>query len=600
MKTKFSVLILLQLFIVYGTFSQQKFSFKCGGSACDFSYDSPSSQAGFTLASGIVFKVIVADVSKISKIEFQDSHLSPVISLNNTQLLTLNSQGIITLNIGTNKKIISFENAGEVPYPFNIVVTYNNVKSPSGLIGNASVNTDMENQNGNGLSDKNIYTGIAYYDAITISNLIKQNEYSCLYDFMHTYYFTSSSTLTKDELITASNGNDYFKDIFQNNINGAGIACPHSGFSSLALSSIGNLDVTNLADGFAKFLVKRTKEELSVTFFDRFNKFISDDKYKDARILFPQTYATLQAIGDQIYNYKAYINSLRESFEKDLNGLLPNLKEVINNGRYADFFTAHPDLKAVCLSSIDIGNGLINKQQPGEIIATYDVSQLDVLSNKNIKAAVQILQLFSKSLRSLSKDHYWIPADSVELLIKDDLAFKIYLGLIYQQAGDKNIIIQDVAGVSNFQDVLKNSAAKISAFDKYIREFIGQAEIVVTSIKNISGKESDKLTFTDYYGFYNSSLDLMQKASSVYELPGLSSLKPSDDFIKYENIARAGGNIALDINRKNYSSAVINVYSLYSYAFGGSENNIKKISTDKTKTSTEQTDATKLLTDRKT
>jgi len=37
--------------------------------------------------------------------------------------------------------------------------------------------------------------------------------------------------------------------------------------SSLSLSSIGGLDVTNIADGLAKFLVKRTKQELTMAFF---------------------------------------------------------------------------------------------------------------------------------------------------------------------------------------------------------------------------------------------------------------------------------------------------------------------------------------------
>src|SRR5665647_3623905 len=104
MKNKFNTLLLLQLFIANGTFSQQKFSFKCTDSDCGFSYDSPSSQSAFTLASDIVFKIIVPDVSKISKIEFQNDQLSPVISLNNTQLHTLNSRGILTLTINTSKK----------------------------------------------------------------------------------------------------------------------------------------------------------------------------------------------------------------------------------------------------------------------------------------------------------------------------------------------------------------------------------------------------------------------------------------------------------------------------------------------------------------
>jgi len=359
-----------------------------------------------------------------------------------------------------------------------------------------------------------------------------------------------------------------------------------------SISSVGSLNVTNIADGFAKFLVKRTKEELSVAFFEQFNTFISSDKYKDARILFPQTYATLQAIGSQIYNYNAYINSLRESFEKDLDGLLINLPKVIEDGRYKDFFDAHPDLKAICLSSLYVGNGLMIKEHPGKIIADFDVSQLDEIKNINVKASVQILQLFSESLRSTSTEHYWVPTDSLEMLIKDDIAFKIYLGLIFQQSGNIQI---HVGTYKTFQEALKGNASNYTQYDSYLRDFIKQATTVTTNIRNISGKESNKLAFTDYYNFYNSALDLIQKASSINQLPGMDVLELSDDFTKYQIIARAGGNIALDINRKNYSSAVINVFTLYNYAFGGNVDELKVIMNDKTKSASEIESAKSLL-----
>lgn len=335
------------------------------------------------------------------------------------------------------------------------------------------------------------------------------------------------------------------------------------------LKSAGSLDVTNLADGFAKFLVKRTKEELNMAFFDQFCKFITNDKYIDAQILFPQTYTTLLAIGDRIYSYEAYINILRESFEKDLDGLLTNLPKVIEDKSHEEFFNDHPDLKAICLSSLYVGNGLMNKVHPGKIIADYDVSKLDKIPDINIKASIQILKLFSESLRSKSTDHYWVPADSLAMLIKNDVAFNIYLGLIYQKS--EGIKIQ-VGKDTTFQQVLAENASNFKQYDSYLRSFIAQASIVTDNIKNISGKESDKLTFTDYYNFYNSVLDLIQKTSTINQLPGLEGLNFPDDFNKYQNIARMGGNIALDINRRNYNSAVVNIFTLYNYALGGNNN----------------------------
>ena len=98
-----------------------------------------------------------------------------------------------------------------------------------------------------------------------------------------------------------------------------------SGISSFSLSSIGGLDVTNIADGFARFIVKRAKTELSVAFFDKFKTELSKPQYKDMQSLFPQTFRALTAIGDEIYNYESYIQTLRECFEKDLASLITNM-----------------------------------------------------------------------------------------------------------------------------------------------------------------------------------------------------------------------------------------------------------------------------------
>jgi len=436
---------------------------------------------------------------------------------------------------------------------------------------------------------------IAFYDAQLFSEIANGGKKISLRDVntikILRYYVGSDPNIDVGQIIL---NNPFLKEYFSE---GGTASIDQANANKAALksfSSFGNLNVTNLADGFAKFLVKRTKEELSAAFFDKFNTFITDPKYKDARILFPQTYATLQAIGDQIYNYQAYINTLRESFEKDLDGLLSNLPKVIEDGRYKDFFEAQPDLKAICLSSLYVGNGLMNKVHPGKIIADYDVFQLDSIPNKNVKASIQILKLFSESLRSKNVDHYWVPTDSLEMLIKDKVAFKIYLGLIYQQSG--NIQIQ-VGPYKTFQEALNDNVSNYTQYDSYLRDFIRQASTVTANIKNISGKESDKLTFTDYYNFYNSALDLIQKASAINQLPGLKALKFSDDFIKYQNIARTGGNIALDINRKNYSSAVINVFTLYDYAFGGDIDNIKD-SIKNTKNTGTKTEASNLLKDK--
>jgi len=349
--------------------------------------------------------------------------------------------------------------------------------------------------------------------------------------------------------------NPFFENLFEENA-GASLA----GFVDKSVSSIGTLDVTNVADGFARFIVKRTKEELSVAFFDKFRELIGKPEYKDAQILFPQTYAVLTALGDRIYNYKVYINVLRESFEADLAALLPNMQRVIEDDNHAAFFKDHPDAKAVCLSSIYLGNALLNKQHPGRIIAGYpaDVFLADP-TLLDAKGAAETLQLFSESIRSNGAEHYWIGMDTLVRLVDDVVAQNIYLGLIYKKG--ENIKFR----TTTFQLLLAQLKAnkETGQIILFVKEFQRKADQVTEAIKNIAGKEQDKLSFSDYYNFYNATLNLVEHGATIHTLSGLASLKPNEKTTTALQVARLGGLVALDINRRNYSSAVVNVYQLY-------------------------------------
>lgn len=399
-------------------------------------------------------------------------------------------------------------------------------------------------------------------------------------------------SLNETQVLTQYLSNPFLKFQAANAIGGAGVSL--TSFSS-AISSIGNLDVTNLADGFAKFLVERTKEELNIAFFEKFRDVIGKPEYKDVHTLFPQTYATLEVIGDRIYNYSAYINTLRESFEKDLQGLLTNLPKVINDGRYKDFFNSNPQLKAISLSAIYIGKSLKEKVHPGDIIADYDAALLDDVS-KDVKGSVQTLQVFSNSLRSQNTDHYWIDFDSLKLLVNDPIVLKIYLGLIWQQSGD---IAFEKTTLRKVLEFYPENETKFLEVVTYIKGFIKEADILRSDIQNVTGKDKDKLTFTDYYNYYNDALDMIEYATNITQLPVIKdNITLSPKFQNYIRIARAGGDLALDISRRNYSSAIINTYSIYNFAFGGDSLKLKQLSTDTAASSEERSMASSLITDR--
>lgn len=179
---------------------------------------------------------------------------------------------------------------------------------------------------------------------------------------------------------------------------------------------IRSLDVTTLADGMAKFIVTRTKQELNIAFFYKFQEEMKDPKYADLRSLFPQTYQALSAIGSEIYNYEGYLQTLRQCFISDLNALPNNLPDIIENHR--EFFEKYPEMESYLRSGCYIAGELHNKTHPGDILKNFPLNNVESLS-KNSQGSLKTLMLISASLQRypIDEKQYWINLDSLKLLV---------------------------------------------------------------------------------------------------------------------------------------------------------------------------------------
>ena len=199
-----------------------------------------------------------------------------------------------------------------------------------------------------------------------------------------------------------------------------------------ALKAIGGLDVTHLADGFARFIVKRTKAELTMAFFEKFKNTISKTEYEDIRTLFPQTYRTFSVMGTELYNYNAYLNLLRECFAKDLSSLSANYPRILDN--HPEIKKNYPELYASMKSAFYIAKEVENIEHPGNLIANFP-EQLWKDVDTNFYSSIRVLKLISASLRdTMTQGNYWVNKEKLNLFLANEDAFKIYLGLISAQA----------------------------------------------------------------------------------------------------------------------------------------------------------------------
>lgn len=331
-----------------------------------------------------------------------------------------------------------------------------------------------------------------------------------------------------------------------------------------SISSIGSINVTNLADGFAKFIVTRTKQELNIAFFYRFQEEMKDTNYADLRSLFPQTHQALSAIGNEIYNYEGYLQTLRQCFISDLNALPNNLPDIIENHR--DFFEKFPEMESYLRSGCYIAGELRNKTHPGDILKNFPLNTIESLS-LNSQGSLKTLMLISASLQRfpVDEDQYWVDLDAIKALAKNPIAFKIYLGLIYQQASQSpyNSIKFDNTSIIAVMDALaKNYDQDYLEFAKYIQQFGEKTEAIKTHL-NSPRPTTDSAAVEFYAKHMELSLDLFKHISKAGNLPYVNAPEMANSLKDFFDVAKTTCNLTLNINRCNYGAAIVNTVHIY-------------------------------------
>jgi hypothetical protein len=469
-----------------------------------------------------------------------------------------NDKGVYIITIQNNHKVQECENCNdEVPNEFKIKLD-GHFYGPFQLNSKDGDNgiTDYSSQNNN-----KYHPGYLFYDALYInSKWEKQTDFDSIRLILKYYKIDNDSDLVNNQFLE-----HVLKGIFKG-VQGKGGA---SLSPASLISSVGGLDVTTIADGFAKFIVKRTKQELSIAFFDKFETSIKDTTFKDIQTIFPQTYITLLTIGDEIYNYEVYIQTLRESFEKDLASLPSNLPGIIEN--HEDYFNNMPDLKASLLSAFYITQSIQDQQHPGNIIEGYPIEFLDSVTNRNIQPSFQTLVLLSTSLKNNKNgDNYWASNKDIKMLFSggDNMLLKIYLGLLEQKAKTENIKFidkdKDVSLWKIIDDSYSDINNNIPKYTSYFKNLTSKMQSLEKKITDLKKVEKDSLLFENYYSFISSSIDLMKYFTDVEELPGFpQGLHIKDSTKKYFDMTQITSNILIDVNRRNYSSAIVNSVNLY-------------------------------------
>ncbi len=278
--------------------------------------------------------------------------------------------------------------------------------------------------------------------------------------------------------------------------------------------------ITNLADGLAIFLVKRTKEELNATFFEGLQKAMTKEPAYQA--LFPATFDLLYVIGEEVYNYNAYIESLREGFLKDLEVLPMNVRQFSLDHQ----FVKKPDLQILLEDLLGTSQMVFDAEHPIDILnflsksaALQDSVRWKNIPNLDTRKAMQDIAMSLRALDMMvasmtNSDGSWVSTEEVSTQMRDISHTYLYLGLLWQQGKG----LQFSNGV-DFRLSLGKLAAMTQApisLRNYLVSMAQTGKLLDSSFKKLIGNaEVDSILNDDYVRFAGLLFEFLEQTRSL-------------------------------------------------------------------------------------
>ncbi len=336
---------------------------------------------------------------------------------------------------------------------------------------------------------------------------------------------------------------------------------------ALPVASSG-ISITNVADGLAKFLVKRTREELTITFFQKFKDKINSNPY--FKELFPQTADLLGLIDNEIYQFNAYMESLREHFVKDMKSLPINLKSMLRDNQILG------DAEQIIADDmLSIAQMLIDNQPPEEFIK-FIGSESELLNKDRISvlkgsvkrkyedaaAGFKLANVLSESLRSSVQGEIWVKPDELRALIQDKLTLYLYLGLLWQESG--GITFHNGSSVQSVLNEVAEKDETLNVMKRQLSSFVDYAHEVKISLDSIQAKKARNiLVYDDYYQFFHATFSLLEtgiRFKKDFFSQGSDSLEIDEKII---SVLRHFNELNFNIRQKHYAAGVTNLVYIF-------------------------------------
>ncbi len=325
-------------------------------------------------------------------------------------------------------------------------------------------------------------------------------------------------------------------------------------------SKIGGLDVTNLADGLAQFLVKRTKEELNTAFFSRFKEAL--DKHEEFQKLFPNTYAVFQLIGEQVYQINTYLDAIRSAYIQDFKSLPGHLSDYLREANHKDIFKKKwmkylvPDL----LTAAQMG---IDGTSPVTIINYLaDNLPFDSAGVVGLEGGVKTAQLLSNLLQSGDPTRIYVSQSQINQLLLKQPAFDIFLAFMYQMDGGNIEYVTKDTTIS-LREALRNKDLQLGLqLKQHVYNLVSYGKSLDDDFRSLATDTS--LTKNNrYQTFYNAMNTIIEIINEGFEIRMTLTGQPvSAEEQKVIRVLQLLNEIYLDVRLNNFSSVIVKLTEL--------------------------------------
>ncbi|MFN0215531.1 MAG: hypothetical protein ACKVT2_14840 [Saprospiraceae bacterium] len=331
-------------------------------------------------------------------------------------------------------------------------------------------------------------------------------------------------------------------------------------------TSASGFSVAGFADGLSRFLVKRTKQELSQAFFEDFKKTVKKDTLLGH--FCPFTKQQILLVDQDVYQFKDYLEGLRESFIADMTAMPGSMESFLRDTALCVKCDNKPEGK-VMIDLLHLAQQMVNGEapidmidylaRPGSAIQSADMATEPVLYD--MAGGLRFLHLVSESLRNTeSADSLmpWYTGREIREMFKDPKLFRIYLGLLWQKSGVVSFAGANRTETIQLRDILKKAAETDAILESWRNSIASFGEVTHSVQRAIrAGSNSPQTAADDFFRYAQSLNDLMQTVNQT----GRILLNRQTDLIPQEYIflMRQCNSLYFNIRQRNYTGAISNV-----------------------------------------